>query len=69
VGIIVIYILSPGPVIGLIERGYISSDRALAVVTKVYAPLDLLDRWPPSQAVLEWYVDLWMPSHKSRFSK
>ena len=54
-----LYILSAGPMIGLMSRGYISESATMAV----YEPLDFVcERCTPVNDGICWYVDLFRPA-------
>lgn len=59
-GALLLYVLSVGPFVWGIRRGYISEPMADALAKTVYYPLDWLYLnvdW--CQAVFEWYLALW----------
>lgn len=63
VGVLVLlpllYILSAGPVIGLVFRGYISEP----ITTVVYSPISFVcERCTPVADGMNWYVDLFRPA-------
>lgn len=63
VGVLVLlplfYILSTGPVIGLVARGYVSESAMIAV----YSPISFVcDRCTPLDDGMRWYVDLFRPA-------
>lgn len=54
-----LYILSAGPVIGLMYRGYISQSTTMTV----YSPLAFVsDKFTPLKEGMNWYVDLFRPA-------
>ena len=54
-----LYILSAGPVIGLMSRGYISESATVAV----YSPLNsVCENCTPLGEGMRWYVDLFRPA-------
>jgi hypothetical protein len=55
----ILYILSAGPMIGLMSRGYISEPATIAV----YSPIDFVcGRCTPLNEGMCWYVDLFRPA-------
>jgi hypothetical protein len=54
-GALLLYVLSVGPVVIMVRNGTISEP----VARTVYAPLRWLDKYTPSEKVLNWYVNLW----------
>ena len=54
-----LYILSAGPVIGLMSRGYVSESATMAV----YSPLNFVcESCTPVDEGMRWYVDLFRPA-------
>ena len=54
-----LYILSAGPVIGLMARGYVSESATMAV----YSPLNFVcESCTPVDEGMRWYVDLFRPA-------
>jgi len=55
----ILYVLSAGPMIGLMSRGYISQRATMAV----YSPLDFVcESCTPLGEGMCWYVDLFRPA-------
>ena len=63
-GLLVLYVLSIGPVIGLAERGMISPD-GCEVIKVVYTPLEDLTDVPGVSTILLDYIYWWVPRHPS----
>jgi len=53
--LLMLYVLSIGPVSKLDDSGYVS-DRTNQVLCAIYAPLSLLHRIPAGDKVLNWYI-------------
>ena len=59
--ILILYVLSWGPVVRLGDKGYISPNNK--VIWKFYAPLDWASNNTPLQRPLGMYLHLWVPKY------
>ena len=59
-GILVAYILSVGPVVGMASRRMIP-EAAIPSLIALYEPLDLATREPAIRKLINGYINLWMP--------
>lgn len=55
----ILYVLSIGPAVYVLERSGLESDPVVAIVLTVYYPLDLLYQKTPLRIPLQWYIDHW----------
>ena len=55
----ILYVLSIGPVVYVVERSGLEDHPVVAIVATIYYPLDLLYRKTPLRTPLNWYIDHW----------